>query len=306
MRSRAGCIVSFPASLGQMAWNSIVGHADACNSSIAAGAGRRISGMENIAYTCVWTGKASSPKEEWYPRWVDNMMQAKKHHQDLICIVHVDHPHSNYQIGNTVFHLGKGQLAEVEWMNDNGFEYKVFYLTPNGPWHQLGSECWTFLEEAIQKCNVRGPIVSRIDPEIASKLAGLTADGPWESTSRSLVYGDEAIELRRLNEEEGGTLLPNHALRIDGTSLTWLNTNDIFGRKVKNATIPIERTSKASFKFQIEGRNGPKMIQGTVSMDDRGFDHPQMTFNVGGDRLSPIDYNDLGRRFRHPSTWTRT
>lgn len=290
MRSRAGCVVSFPASLGQMAWNSIVGHPDACNSDIATAMGRRDS-RENIAYTCVWTGKSSSPKEDWYPRWVENMMEAKRCHQNLICIVHFNHPDSNYQIDDNVFRLGAGQLAEVEWMNANGFEYKVFMATPNGAWHQLGSECWTFLEEQILGCKTRGPIVKKIESGIAATLAELSADGAWQSPSRSLILGDEACELRRKAKEEGGKLLPNHALRIEGTSLTWLNKYDIFGRESKYATIPIERTSKASFQFQRQGKNGPTTIQGTVSMSRWG--EPQMSFNVGSDRLELIDYNNL-------------
>ena len=109
------CIVSFPASLGQKAWNGMVG-----------------GGQLNFA--CVWTGDNNSPASEWYDPWVINVDEAVKRGMVLIVYGHSDHPEENQfkhispLWGEQKFRLGAGQQAEVKHMNERGIQYKVFAL----------------------------------------------------------------------------------------------------------------------------------------------------------------------------------
>eukprot|EP00964_Phaeocystis_antarctica_P097177 scaffold63345_cov76-Phaeocystis_antarctica.AAC.1 len=70
------CIVSFPASLGQKAWNGMVGD------------GR-------LNFACVWTGDNNSPSSEWYDPWVINVDEAVKRGMSLLVYGHSDHPEEN-------------------------------------------------------------------------------------------------------------------------------------------------------------------------------------------------------------------
>ena len=71
------CIVSFPASLGQRAWNGMVG-----------------GGKLNFA--CVWTGDNNSPTSEWYDPWVVNVDEAVERGMTLLVYGHSDHPVENH------------------------------------------------------------------------------------------------------------------------------------------------------------------------------------------------------------------
>jgi hypothetical protein len=109
------CIVSFPASLGQKAWNGMVG-----------------GGQLNFA--CVWTGDTNSPTSEWYDPWVRNVDEAVKRGMTLLVYGHSDHPvenqftHVSPLWGEQKYRLGGGQLAEVKHMNKRGIRYKLFAL----------------------------------------------------------------------------------------------------------------------------------------------------------------------------------
>ena len=109
------CIVSFPASLGQKAWNGMVG-----------------GGQLNFA--CVWTGDNNSPTSEWYDPWVVNVDEAVKRGMTLLVYGHSDHPvenqftHVSPLWGEQKYRLGAGQQAEVKHMNERGIRYKVFAL----------------------------------------------------------------------------------------------------------------------------------------------------------------------------------
>jgi len=109
------CIVSFPASLGQKAWNGMVG-----------------GGQLNFA--CVWTGDTNSPTSEWYDPWVVNVDEAVKRGMTLLVYGHSDHPvenqftHVSPLWGEQKYRLGAGQQAEVKHMNERGIRYKVFAL----------------------------------------------------------------------------------------------------------------------------------------------------------------------------------
>ena len=109
------CIVSFPASLGQQAWNGMVG-----------------GGQLNFA--CVWTGDTNSPTSEWYDPWVRNVDEAVKRGMTLLVYGHSDHPAENQFThvsplwGEQKYRLGAGQLAEVKHMNKRGIRYKLFAL----------------------------------------------------------------------------------------------------------------------------------------------------------------------------------
>ena len=109
------CIVSFPASLGQKAWNGMVG-----------------GGQLNFA--CVWTGDNNSPTSEWYDPWVINVDKAVERGMTLLVYGHSDHPEENQfkhispLWGEQKFRLGAGQQAEVKHMNERGIQYKVFAL----------------------------------------------------------------------------------------------------------------------------------------------------------------------------------
>ena len=109
------CIVSFPASLGQKAWNGMVG-----------------GGWLNFA--CVWTGDNNSPTSEWYDPWVNNVDEAVKRGMTLLVYGHSDHPeenqfkHASPLWGEQKYRLGAGQQAEVKHMNERGIQYKVFAL----------------------------------------------------------------------------------------------------------------------------------------------------------------------------------
>ena len=109
------CIVSFPASLGQKAWNGMV-------------AGGRLN------FACVWTGDNNSPASEWFDPWVLNVDEAVKRGMTLLVYGHSDHPEENQFThvsplwGEQKFRLGAGQQAEVKHMNEKGIQYKVFAL----------------------------------------------------------------------------------------------------------------------------------------------------------------------------------
>ena len=107
------CIVSFPASLGQKAWNGMVG-------------GGRLN------FACVWTGDNNSPASEWFDPWVLNVDEAVKRGMTLLVYGHSDHPEENQfkhvspLWGEQKYRLGGGQQAEVKHMNEKGVQYKVF------------------------------------------------------------------------------------------------------------------------------------------------------------------------------------
>ena len=109
------CIVSFPASLGQKAWNGMVG-------------GGRLN------FACVWTGDNNSPTSEWYDPWVNNVDEAVKRGMTLLVYGHSDHleenqfKHLSPMWGEQKYRLGGGQQAEVKHMNKKGIRYKVFAL----------------------------------------------------------------------------------------------------------------------------------------------------------------------------------
>ena len=109
------CIVSFPASLGQKAWNGMVG-------------GGRLN------FACVWTGDTNRPTSEWYDPWVMNVDEAAKRGMTLLVYGHSDHPEENQfrhlspLWGEQKYRLGAGQQAEVKHMNEKGIQYKVFAL----------------------------------------------------------------------------------------------------------------------------------------------------------------------------------
>ena len=109
------CIVSFPASLGQRAWNGMVGGGE-------------------LNFACVWTGDSNSPTSEWYDPWVVNVDEAVKRGMTLLVYGHSDHPvenqftHVSPLWGEQKYRLGAGQQAEVKHMNERGIRYKVFAL----------------------------------------------------------------------------------------------------------------------------------------------------------------------------------
>ena len=109
------CIVSFPASLGQKAWNGMVGGG-------------------HLNFACVWTGDNNSPTSEWYDPWVVNVDEAVERGMTLLVYGHSDHPvenqftHVSPLWGEQKYRLGAGQQAEVKHMNERGIRYKVFAL----------------------------------------------------------------------------------------------------------------------------------------------------------------------------------
>ena len=132
------CIVSFPASLGQKAWNGMVG-----------------GGQLNFA--CVWTGDNNSPRSEWYDPWVINVDEAVKRGMTLLVYGHSDHPeenqfkHASPLWGEQKYRLGAGQQAEVQHMNEKGIKYKVFALG-------TGFAGTGFTGDALKKGASDGPI----------------------------------------------------------------------------------------------------------------------------------------------------
>ena len=133
------CIVSFPASLGQKAWNGMVG-----------------GGQLNFA--CVWTGDNTSPTSEWYDPWVMNVDEAAKRGMTLLVYGHSDHPEENQfrhlspLWGEQKYRLGAGQQAEVKHMNEKGIQYKVFALG-------TGFTGTGFTGDALKRAASDGPIV---------------------------------------------------------------------------------------------------------------------------------------------------
>ena len=132
------CIVSFPASLGQKAWNGMVG-----------------GGQLNFA--CVWTGDTNSPTSEWYDPWVVNVDEAVKRGMTLLVYGHSNHPvenqftHVSPLWGEQKYRLGAGQQAEVKHMNERGIRYKVFALG-------TGFVGTGFTGDALVKAASDGPI----------------------------------------------------------------------------------------------------------------------------------------------------
>eukprot|EP00964_Phaeocystis_antarctica_P088307 scaffold56194_cov73-Phaeocystis_antarctica.AAC.2 len=132
------CIVSFPASLGQKAWNAMVG-------------GGRLN------FTCVWTGDNKSPTSEWYDPWVLNVDDAVKRGMTLLVYGHSDHPEENQfkhvspLWGEQKYRLGAGQQAEVKHMNEKGIQYKVFALG-------TGFTGTSFIGDALKRAASEGPI----------------------------------------------------------------------------------------------------------------------------------------------------
>ena len=109
------CIVCFPASLRQRAWNGMVGGGE-------------------LNFACVWTGDSNSPTSEWYDPWVVNVDEAVERGMTLLVYGHSDHPvenqftHVSPLWGEQKYRLGAGQQAEVKHMNERGIRYKVFAL----------------------------------------------------------------------------------------------------------------------------------------------------------------------------------
>ena len=132
------CIVSFPASLGQKAWNGMVGG-------------------DRLNFACVWTGDNNSPISEWYDPWVINVDEAVKRGMTLLVYGHSDHPeenqfkHASPLWGEQKYRLGAGQQAEVKHMNEKGIQYKVFALG-------TGFTGTGFTGDALKRAASDGPI----------------------------------------------------------------------------------------------------------------------------------------------------
>ena len=133
------CIVSFPASLGQKAWNGMVGG-------------------DQLNFACVWTGDNTSPTSEWYDPWVMNVDEAARRGMTLLVYGHSDHPEENQfrhispLWGEQKYRLGAGQQAEVKHMNEKGIQYKVFALG-------TGFTGTGFTGDALKRAASDGPIV---------------------------------------------------------------------------------------------------------------------------------------------------
>ena len=139
------CIVSFPASLGQKAWNGMVGD------------GR-------LNFACVWTGDNNSPTSEWWDPWVLNVDEAVKQGMTLLVYGHSDHPEENQfkhvspLWGEQKYRLGAGQQAEVKHMNERGIRYKVFALG-------TGFTGTSFTGDALKRAASDGPIALNVPPD---------------------------------------------------------------------------------------------------------------------------------------------
>eukprot|EP00964_Phaeocystis_antarctica_P030594 scaffold17294_cov78-Phaeocystis_antarctica.AAC.1 len=139
------CIVSFPASLGQKAWNGMV-------------AGGRLN------FACVWTGDNDSPISEWYDPWVINVDEAVKRGMTLLVYGHSDHPEENQFThvsplwGEQKYRLGGGQQAEVKHMNEKGIQYKVFALG-------TGFTGTSFTGDALKRAASDGPVALNVPPD---------------------------------------------------------------------------------------------------------------------------------------------
>ena len=122
------CIVSFPASLGQRAWNAM------------AGGDLERDGRLGLAvnFACVWTGDNNSPMSEWFDPWVENVVKARERGMTLLVYGHSNHPeenpfkHVSPERGEQKFRLGVGQQAEVKYMNEQGIPYKVLASDAEG------------------------------------------------------------------------------------------------------------------------------------------------------------------------------
>ena len=133
------CIVSFPASLGQTTWNSMVGGL----LGMCGGVPRDPlpsdpdqAGIQKppVNFACVWTGDDNSPTSKWFDPWVKNVDKARELGMTLIVYGHSNHPDEENQFthGEQKFRLGKGQQAEVKYMNERGIPYKVFASDADG------------------------------------------------------------------------------------------------------------------------------------------------------------------------------
>ena len=115
------CLVSFPATWGQRAWDKFVNGA--------------------FDYACVWTGNENSPEKEWFEPWKKNVLDARARGMRLLVLGHEDciNPggsqcqHTTPFGTKETFRLGGGQTTEVKWMNKQGISYKVYCVRPN-PW----------------------------------------------------------------------------------------------------------------------------------------------------------------------------
>ena len=146
------CIVSFPASLGQTAWNSMVGGLlGMCgvdpSDPLPSGPDRAGIQKPPVNYACVWTGNNESPMSEWFDPWVVNVDKAVERGMTLIVYGHSNHPdeknqfkHVSPEWGEQNFRLGAGQQAEVKYMNENNIPYKVFASDADGPLHFLSGD----------------------------------------------------------------------------------------------------------------------------------------------------------------------
>ena len=109
-------VASFSATLGQDSWNGMVGERGRFN------------------FCCVWTGNNNSPPQEWWHPWKGNVDEAVRRGHTLMVVAHLDHPDSQFShtlaVGSTQrFRLGKGQIAEVAYMNRKGYNYKVIAVS---------------------------------------------------------------------------------------------------------------------------------------------------------------------------------
>ena len=123
------CIVSFPATFGQDAWNRFLG-----------------SGWD---LACVWTGNDNSPEAEWFVPWKDNVLKAHAEGMQLVVMGHMncnkgggrqcthrDHSRSRRMLpedalaalgGDTQnMRFGNGQVMEIEWLNEQSISYLVY------------------------------------------------------------------------------------------------------------------------------------------------------------------------------------
>ena len=114
------CLVSFPATWGQGAWNGFVNN--------------------SFDFACVWTGNSNSPMKEWFDPWKENVLQAQKKGMKLLVLGHQDcnttggaQIKMDFPVGKKTFRLGSGQTTEVKWMNEQGISYEVYCVSPAHP-----------------------------------------------------------------------------------------------------------------------------------------------------------------------------
>ena len=114
------CIISFPATFGQTAWNAFL--------------------ASKFDLACVWTGKEEDEKDKWFDPWKKNVLEARDKGMKLLVIGHKNCTKGGGRQCTHVqpsidgrplwcsFRVGDGQGEEIKWLQEQNIPYYVYLV----------------------------------------------------------------------------------------------------------------------------------------------------------------------------------